>query len=169
MDMRKPAGDARGTSRAKKSGAAAGGGDAATRGEDSAGKKESERKAAVKKAAKKTASRLTSAKSPDLTRDLRDFAAARPQGWEHDDWESFLGHLRNRGHDTSNADAIGLALERERLALALQQIQGVGPQRVKSLTDRFTTVWNVRNADVEEIASAARIRRDLAERIKTSV
>lgn len=124
-------------------------------------------------AAKKSSGGGTAARgasrSPDLTRDLRDFASGRPQGWDHDDWESFLGHLRNRGHDTSNADAIGLALERERLALALQQVEGVGPQRVKALTDRFTTVWSLRNAEVEEIASAAKIRRDLAERIKSSV
>jgi hypothetical protein len=134
----------------------------------SAAKKQPARKAPAKKSGSASA-RAGAGKRPDLTRDLRDFAAARPQGWEHGDWESFLGYLGERGHDTSNADAIGLALERERLALALQRVEGVGPQRVRALTDRFVTVWNMRNADVEEIAAIAKIRRDLAERIKTSV
>jgi hypothetical protein len=114
-------------------------------------------------------SRRRGGKSPDLTRDLRDFASGRPDGWDHDDWEAFLDHLRGRGHDTSNADAIGLALERERLALALQKVEGIGPQRIRALTDRFITLWSLRNAEVEDIASAASIRRDLAERIKASV
>jgi hypothetical protein len=105
----------------------------------------------------------------DLGNDLRDFAAGRPQGWNHEDWETFLGFLSERGHDTSNADAIGLALERERLALALSQVEGVGPRRMEALVDRFVTIWSLRNADVEEIAATARIRRDLAERIKTAV
>jgi hypothetical protein len=137
------------------------------------------RKAPAKKApgkapAKKSSgegsgARKGAGKSPDLTRDLRDFASGRPNGWDHSDWESFLEHLRGRGHDTSNADAIGLSLERERLALALGKVEGVGPQRVRALADRFTTLWSLRNAEVEEIASAANIRRDLAERIKASV
>jgi hypothetical protein len=108
-------------------------------------------------------------KSPDLKKHLKDFASGRPQGWTHDDWESFLGHLRTQGHDTSNADAIGLALERERLSLALQKVEGLGQRRIKNLADRFTTVWTLRHADVEDIAQVANVRRDLAERIKSSV
>lgn len=125
--------------------------------------------AAPRKSAGPTKKGVRSEKRPDLTKDLRDFASGRPQGWSHEDWENFLEHLRARGHDTSNADAIGLALERERLALALEKVEGVGPQRVKALADRFVTLWSLRNADVEEIASTAKIRRDLAERIKASV
>lgn len=125
--------------------------------------------AAKRAAANVTAGKRSASRSPDLRKDLRDFASGRPQGWNHEDWQAFLEHLRGRGHDTSNSDAIGLALERERLALSLEKIEGVGPQRVKSLADRFTTIWSLRNADVEEIAAAANIRRDLAERIKSSV
>ncbi|CAN5638886.1 hypothetical protein BH23GEM6_BH23GEM6_14510 [soil metagenome] len=115
------------------------------------------------------AAKLSRGKAPDLTKDLRDFASGRPQGWSHDDWESFLGHLSRRGHDTSNADAIGLALERERLALALQQVDGLKPQQVKSLANRFTTIWSLRNAEVEDIEAAAKLPRNMAERIKRSV
>jgi len=108
-------------------------------------------------------------KAPDLKKDLRDFASGRPQGWSHADWEAFLAHLSSRGHDTSNADAIGLALERERLALALQQVDGLSAQQVKTLANRFTTLWSLRNAEVEDIEAAAKIPRDVAERIKRSV
>lgn len=118
---------------------------------------------------KKSGASRTRSSKPDITRDLRDFASGRPQGWNHEDWKAFLEYLTNRGHDTSNADAIGLALERERLAMALQHVEGVGPRRTKALVDRFVTIWSLRNADVEEIASVASVRRDLAERIKTAV
>lgn len=134
-----------------------------------AAKKSAAKKAAVKKpTVKKTAAKPRSNR-PDITSELRDFAAARPQGWNHEDWQTFLGFLGERGHDTSNADAIGLALERERLALALSQVEGVGPRRLQALVDRFVTIWSLRNAEVEEIAATAKIRRDLAERIKASV
>ena len=131
-------------------------------------------KTTPRKAAKKVAAAVRKAtggrsKAPDLRKDLRDFASGRPQGWNHEDWQAFLEHLRTRGHDTSNADAIGLALERERLALALEKVEGVGPQRVRALADRFVTIWSFRNADVEEIAATAKVRRDMAERIRSSV
>jgi hypothetical protein len=134
-------------------------------------KKASAKKATAGKAAGGTSSaaRKSGGKAPNLKKHLKDFASGRPQGWTHDDWESFLGHLRTQGHDTSNADAIGLALERERLSLALQQVEGLGPRRIKNLADRFTTVWSLRNADVEAIAEVANVPRDLAERIKSSV
>ncbi|CAN5664595.1 hypothetical protein BH23GEM8_BH23GEM8_07030 [soil metagenome] len=134
-------------------------------------KKAPAKKAATGKAAGGTSSAggKSGGKAPDLKKHLKDFASGRPQGWTHDDWESFLGHLRTQGHDTSNADAIGLALERERLSLALQQVEGLGPRRIKNLAERFTTVWSLRHADVEAIAEVANVRRDLAERIKSSV
>jgi hypothetical protein len=102
----------------------------------------------------------------DLRSDLRDFASARPQGWGHDDWLNFLESLRNRGHDVRDHDAVGLALEKERLDLALSQIQGIGAQRRKTLVDRFGTLWSLRNADVDEVARLANIPRSLAERVK---
>jgi hypothetical protein len=131
--------------------------------------------AAGKAAAGKAAGQLpaaagkSSGKAPDLKKHLKDFASGRPQGWSHEDWESFLGHLRTQGHDTSNADAIGLALERERLSLALQKVEGLGQRRIKNLAERFTTVWSLRHADVEDIAQVANVPRDLADRIKSSV
>ncbi len=105
----------------------------------------------------------------DLQRDLRDFVSARPQGWEHHDWIAFLESLQERGHNVNDRDAIGLALERERLDLVLDSIRGVGPQRRKALIERYGTIWNLRNADVDEIARTARAPRSLAEQIKAGI
>jgi hypothetical protein len=108
-------------------------------------------------------------KENDLTRDLRDFASGRPQGWEHDDWLNFLESLRSRGHNVHDTEAIGIALEKERLDLALSGVRGMGPQRRKALVEHYGTVWNLRNAEVEEIAGVAKMPRSLAEHVKTEV
>jgi hypothetical protein len=104
-----------------------------------------------------------------LRKDLRDFAAARPQGWSHDDWLVFLEGLKSRGYDVADRDAIGLALEKERLDLTLSKTKGIGPQRRQTLVDRYGTLWNLRNADATEIASTARIPRTLAESLKSEL
>ena len=105
----------------------------------------------------------------DLRADLRDFAAGRPQGWGHDDWLNFLESLRGRGHDVRDHDAIGIALEKERLDVALSQVKGIGAQRRQALVDRFGTLWALRNADVDEIARLANIPRNVAERVKADL
>jgi hypothetical protein len=109
------------------------------------------------------------AKKPNLKADLREFASARPQGWGHEDWISFLESLQSRGHNVQDRDAIGLALEKERLDLALSGIKGItGPKR-KALIERFGTTWTLRNASVDDIASAAGIDRTQAERLKSEL
>ena len=113
-----------------------------------------------------TRARRTREKETDTLRlDLRAFAQARPAGWGHDDWLSFLDVLKERGHDTSDTDAIGLQLERERLAVVLSEVQGLGPRRVESLVTRFDTVWSLRHASVDDVAAVQGIPRSLAERI----
>lgn len=106
---------------------------------------------------------------PDLRTDLRDFAAGRPQGWSHDDWLAFLEWLQGRGHNVEDRDVVGRMLEAERLDLALAPVRGMGPQRRTALVERFGTIWNLRNADADEIASVARIPRELADRVKEAV
>lgn len=143
--------------------------------QDGAGAK----KTAAKKAAPKKAAATTAAKSaprtrakmaggglanPDLRSDLRDFVRQNPQGWGHDEWTGLLGRLRERGHQ-GNEEQIGSALERERLAMKLEEMEGVGPQRVKSLVDRFGTLYSLRHAAADEVAEAAKIPRELAEKI----
>ena len=105
----------------------------------------------------------------DLKKDLRGFVSARPSGWSHEDWLNFLESLRERGHNVEDRDAIGLALERERLDHALSAVKGVGPARRQALVERFGNVWTARNASVEEIAEAGSIPRPLAESIKSGL
>lgn len=105
----------------------------------------------------------------DLERDLRDFASARPEGWNHDDWIRFLEALEARGHDITNREAIGLALERERLGLALSRVKGVGPKRKTALIEKYGNVWTLRNAEPTDIADAAGIPLELAREVKAAM
>ena len=106
---------------------------------------------------------------PDLRRDLREFASTRPDGWSHDEWLRLLDSLRERGHDTSDSESIGRDLERERLALTLERVPGLGPKKVEAVADRFGTLWSLRQASAEEIASVPSIPRNLADRIVETV
>jgi excinuclease UvrABC nuclease subunit len=112
---------------------------------------------------------MTRARQPKLSKDLRDFASGRPEGWNHDDWLAFLESLQSRGHNIEDREAIGLALERERLDLALSGVKGVGPQRKKALIERYGNVWNLRNADPAEIAAVGNLPRPLAEQVKLAM
>lgn len=113
-----------------------------------------------------TAARRRREKEVDqLQADLRAFAIARPSGWNHEDWMAFLGHLGEKGHDVSDQQAIGARLERERLAVALEAIEGLGPKRVQSLVDRFQTLWSMRHAQSADIATVAGMTRPLSERV----
>ncbi|MDP9349142.1 MAG: hypothetical protein M3P24_08380, partial [Gemmatimonadota bacterium] len=103
---------------------------------------------------------------PDLRADLREFIAGRPHGWGHDDWTDLLGRLGGRGHDVSNPDQVGLSLERERLASVLERVEGLERRQAEALADRFQTLWSFRHASTDDIASAAGIDHDLAERAR---
>jgi hypothetical protein len=102
----------------------------------------------------------------DMRSQLRDFAGTHRQGWGHQEWSGLLDRLRDSGHDVSDTDAVGLGLERERLALLLEEIPGVGPQRVRSIVDSFARLWDLQQASVEEIAERANVPRSLAEKVK---
>lgn len=120
--------------------------------------------------AEETALKLRgSGKSRDLKKDLRDFASARPEGWSHEDWIRFLESLESRGHNIADREMIGIALEKERLDLALSGIRGLGPQRRSALIEKYGTVWNLRNADVDEIRAVGRLPAGLAEQAKAAV
>ncbi len=123
---------------------------------------------ATKKGKKATKGRKKT-DQPDLARDLDDFAAAQPGGWSHEDWMNFLEYLAQRGHDTSNPDAIGIDLERKRLALILGEVPGMGPKRVQNLVERYDTLWNLRQATVDELAEHKSLTRALAERVYEAV
>ena len=100
---------------------------------------------------------------------LRNFVKDHPQGWGHEEWLGLLADISARGLTPVDGDEIGRMVEKERLALVLGRIEKVGPQRIKTITDKFETVWVLRAADVESLAEATKIPRALAERIKESV
>ena len=113
-----------------------------------------------------TAARRRKEKEVDqLAADLRAFAVARPAGWDHDDWLSFLAHLGEQGHDVSDAEGIGARLERERLGVVLGTVQGLGPKRVDALVERFQNLWTLRQASPADVAAVAGMTRPLAERL----
>lgn len=104
-------------------------------------------------------------RTPDLKKDLRDFAVARPDGWSHDDWLRFLDDLQSRGHNINDRDAIGSMLERERLAIALERIPGVGPQRVKSIAEKYGYLWRLRETDADQLSREANVPKGVAEKV----
>lgn len=105
----------------------------------------------------------------DLLRDLRDWAAPRLSGWTHVDWTGLLDNLRGRGHDVSDTESVGRALERERLRLVLEGVEGLGPRRADTLVERYGTLWSVRQVSAEEIAASTGISRTLADRVVQTV
>jgi hypothetical protein len=125
-------------------------------------------KAAKGKGAKETGF-VHTPKGPDLKEDLRAFVQARPAGWGHGDWVSFLDHLAERGHDTTDPDAIGLLLERERLWALLEGVQGMGPRRIQAVVERYDTIWSAHHASVDEIATLAGMNRSLAEKVRQAL
>jgi hypothetical protein len=150
---------------AKPTGAAKSGGAKTTRGAGG-GKTDSGSKAGARSAGKRAGGAPTGA---DLQKALRDFAAARPNGWNHDDWENFLQELQSRGHNINDREQIGAMLEKERVAVVLGKVPGVGPQRVRSIADKFGSVWQLREAGPEAIAREAGVPRQLADRISEAV
>jgi hypothetical protein len=107
----------------------------------------------------------TSKGGSNLRADVRDFAKAKPQGWNHDEWLGFLEHLKTRGHNIHDHEAIGTLLERERIGVLLEKVPGLGPQRISALTEKFGNIWTLKNASAEEIAAAAKLPRDVAQRV----
>jgi hypothetical protein len=109
------------------------------------------------------------AKQPDLRADARNFAAARPEGWNHDEWLGFLEGLRDRGHNIEDKEAIGSLLERERLSVILERVPGIGAQRVRAIADSYPNVYLLKAASPQELAQRAKVPLPLAERIKETI
>jgi len=99
---------------------------------------------------------------PDLRAELARFVQEHPDGWSHEDWMDLMERLTLSGYDTSDRDALGLALERTRLDLVLSKVQGLGEKRRSALLDRYPRLWDVQQASAEELASLPGITRPLA-------
>ncbi|NJD20982.1 MAG: hypothetical protein FIA95_17065 [Gemmatimonadetes bacterium] len=91
----------------------------------------------------------------DFLSQLRTFVAAHPDGWNHHEWLELLAQLTDAGEDTTNPDAVGAMLERERLLGFLEGVglKGLGPKRREAGADRFGRLWDLRHASVADIAS----------------
>jgi len=102
---------------------------------------------------------------------LITFIETHPHGWNHGEWLTLLTDLEQGGADVSDADAIGLELENQRLAWELRrcEVPGLGPKRIDAVVDRFGTLWSLRHADAEEIAEIKTIPGTLAEKVAAAV
>ena len=85
---------------------------------------------------------------------LRDFVTGHGQGWTHHDWLELLAQLTDAGVDTSDPDAIGTALEQERVLAHLEalNVKGLGPKRREEVAARFPRMWDLEHASVEDLA-----------------
>ena len=98
---------------------------------------------------------------------LRDFVSAHDNGWSHREWLGLLAELTDAGYDTTDPDHIGMALERARVELILEQasVKGLGPQRRAALADNFGTAWNLQHASVDDLSGIPGLHRRLAQAI----
>jgi hypothetical protein len=98
---------------------------------------------------------------------IRAFVEAHPEGWGHEEWLGLLAELGAAGVDVSDPDAIGATLEHERLAARLSglDVKGLGPKRIEALADRYRTLWILRHASAEDVASIKTVPTDVAERV----
>lgn len=102
---------------------------------------------------------------------LIDFIEAHPEGWDHQAWLGLLADLERAGHDMSDPDAIGFALETERLGWELRRraVPGLGPKRIEAVVDRYKTLWSLRQADAGDLAEIKTIPSKLAEKVVAAV
>lgn len=100
---------------------------------------------------------------------LRRFVDEHPDGWNHDQWLELLTTLRAAGQDTTDSDAIGLTLERERLTRALTRIRGLGHRRQATVIEAYPRLWDLQQAKTEDLANLPGINVGLASRIVEEV
>ncbi len=102
-----------------------------------------------------------------MTDRIGAFIEAHPEGWNHQQWLGLLEELEQDGVDVSEPEAVGLELERERLAWQLRrlEVKGLGPKRVDAVANKFKTFWSLRQASVTDIAEIKTIPPALAEAV----
>lgn len=102
---------------------------------------------------------------------IQTFVAGHPGGWDHEAWLALLADLAASGHDTSDAEAIGRALERERVraVLAAAGVKGLGPKRLDALVEHFGTLWALRHASADQLAEVPAVPRALAEAVAAAI
>jgi hypothetical protein len=103
----------------------------------------------------------------DMSAQLNAFVESHPTGWNHEEWLALLADLGQDGTDVSNPDAIGQELERTRVIWELKkrEVPGLGRKRLDAIANRFGTLWELRNASLEEMARVPGMNRSLAEKV----
>ena len=98
---------------------------------------------------------------------LRAFVQGHERGWSHHEWLELLAELSDAGMDTSDPEAIGSALEHERVLVFLEglDLKGLGPKRREALAARYGRLWDLKHASLDEIAQLPSFHRGLAEAI----
>lgn len=104
------------------------------------------------------------ARTNGLRRELRTFARNHRNGWNHDEWTGLVSLLNEEGHDVNDPDALGLALEQERVRLVLAElgVSGLGPKRRDALCTCYPRMWDLEQATVEELAALPSVPHSLA-------
>jgi len=102
---------------------------------------------------------------------LKDFVERHPEGWNHDEWLGLLSELQSDGTDVSQPDALGVQLEKTRLAWVLDHnpVPGLGPKRRAALVDRFGTLGQLRSASIDDVAGVPSINKALAEKVVSAI
>jgi len=102
---------------------------------------------------------------------LRDFVAGHRQGWSHHDWLELLAQLTDAGVDTSDPDAIGIALEQERVLAYLEalDVKGLGPKRREAVAARFPRMWDLTHASVEALEEIPSLHGGLAKALHAAL
>ncbi len=103
-----------------------------------------------------------------LDAELKDFVAEHIHGWDHQDWHRLMGRLGADGYDVSDTAALGLRLERAHILATLERLdlRGVGPKRRERLADHYPSLWQLRQASVDELAAVPTINRVVAETVR---
>lgn len=96
---------------------------------------------------------------------LKDFVEGHIHGWSHDEWDALVHELSAEGHIVSDTRDLGLRLERAHILATLDRIEvaGVGPKRRERVADAFASLWHLRQATVDQLATIPTFHRALAE------
>ena len=102
-----------------------------------------------------------------VSKDIQAFVQQHMDGWNHDEWMGFIHHLGEAGHDVSDLDGIGLALEQERLRCTLKTwgIKGLGPKRIEAITHSYASLENMRGTDGPGIADRTGLPKQIANEV----
>ena len=102
-----------------------------------------------------------------VSEDIRSFVREHFHGWNHDEWMGFIHGLAHAGHDVSDPDGIGLALEQERLRSTLRSwgITGLGPKRIDAVARAYGSLQNLKGADGTAVAERAGLPKQVANEV----